>query len=79
MNNPWISVVDKLPEQDEYVLVFDGLFQSIHIAKIDEYDDWVSDGASDLLQLTHWRPLPMTPRQEQEYLALRDSPYHAKK
>lgn len=67
----WISVKDKLPKEDETVLVFDGvinlgrygsergknkkLFWGYNI-------DW--DGGSLPIKCTHWMPLPESPKEK---------------
>lgn len=59
MNNQWISVEDRLPEEDSVVLVFDGLYVWIayrnHVL-----GTWNVEGDS-VRAVTHWMPLPEPP------------------
>jgi len=50
----WISVKDRLPKKGDTVLLFDGMFIEIGLAKID-----FNPGVD--LDFTHWQPLPEPP------------------
>lgn len=60
----WISVKDRLPEDDKEVLAYDSEHKEIVIALYDseyeewDYGDWY-EGA-----ITHWQPLPELPEVE---------------
>ena len=62
--NGWISVKDRLPEDDKEVLAYDSEHKEIVIALYDseyeewDYGDWY-EGA-----ITHWQPLPELPEVE---------------
>lgn len=59
----WISVKDKLPDELEEVLVFDGNAISTAYISWYEYDKtprWQSDGSLSFTA-THWMPLPNLP------------------
>jgi hypothetical protein len=51
----WINVKDQLPQQDEWVLIYNYYNDSIRTANFD-LDDY--DG------ITHWMPLPDKPKEE---------------
>lgn len=55
-NPAWISVEDKLPEEENYYLVSDGI--SVLRYWVDR--GWVPSGLSD--DITHWMPLPNPPK-----------------
>jgi hypothetical protein len=67
MNGDWISVGERLPEEDDYVLVcHQGC--GVHIAKLTPEEDdmiqcWRIDGGSDVTirAFSHWMPLPEPP------------------
>lgn len=48
----WISVEERLPEEEVYVLAFDGSFW---VAWYSEEEGWQPGG------ITHWQPLPEPP------------------
>ena len=61
----WISVKDRLPEDYETVLVYDGDFvqpSSFH----GKYGFWTTDcyEADSIYGATHWMPLPEPPKGE---------------
>ena len=71
----WISVKDKLPKINIYVLVYASDFHSsmkktycddsIRIANLDEYDEWQDlddDYWGCKMNVTHWMPLPEPPQ-----------------
>lgn len=64
----WISVKDRLPEQDCLAFVSDG--QQVTLADWTQAEGWMTsreDGAFGLTgdTITHWMPLPGPPAQEQ--------------
>lgn len=59
-NNEWISVKDRLPEEDVPVLVWE--LQGF--AYVDVYKDGVWEvGTPNLAKFTHWMPLPKPPKE----------------
>jgi len=60
MERVWVSVEDRLPEDDENVLCFWGW--GIATAAYSS-EDGVWEGAADYAgRVTHWMPLPSTPQ-----------------
>jgi hypothetical protein len=63
----WISVNDRLPEEDEDVLVMtaEGKFASggMHVASLDEDGVWYPSHGDgwEFPDVTHWMPLPKPP------------------
>lgn len=70
VDSVWISVADKLPEEDEEVLIWYGDFVSpiriawIHQLKGEGRYRWIvmGDTAAKPEQVTHWMPLPKSPK-----------------
>ena len=67
--NGWISVKDRLPEDDKDVLVYDSGSKEIIMASYNsDYDEWSTpyDYYYDLDndKITHWQPLPELPEVE---------------
>lgn len=60
----WISVRDRLPEQEEYVAVYDAADGCVSVAYTFE-GWWRTDGDADPEQVTHWMPLPEPPKEEE--------------
>lgn len=66
----WISVGDRLPEFDTYVLVFGPhrfLTKPRHdVAALSPQGSWWSDALDDYcpVEVTHWMPLPQAPATE---------------
>ncbi len=68
----WISVKDRLPKNEEYVLVYDKSDGDINIMEFNITDDkrrriqkWYFDdpyGCPQHENLTYWMPLPEPPR-----------------
>ena len=65
MKMEWINVKDRLPEDLEDILFFDGkdIFKG-HISKsyMDEFHTWVSVSGNGIYDVTHWMPLPEPPQ-----------------
>lgn len=65
----WISVKDRLPEDEKQVLVYDRIHKTCTIGnykKTEENDYWVAyQGESSIwYNITHWMPLPEPPKGE---------------
>lgn len=68
IKSEWISVEDRLPEEEKIVIVFD-LYQGITTGYVENNvfisPDIICDGNNiieiDLQQVTHWMPLPEAP------------------
>lgn len=64
MENNWISVKERLPEDDSYYLTF----TTEHTFEVYRYDgdgEWVTDwGDTANHDITHWMPLPEPPKEE---------------
>lgn len=61
----WIPVTERLPEPDTNVLVRSGSFVSVWSLR--EGDVYWEDEYSyfhDMCEVTHWMPLPQTPKEE---------------
>jgi hypothetical protein len=62
---PWISVKDRLPEEDEDVIVFtdEQGERGIHVASVDEDGVWCPSHGDGWMfpTVTHWMPLPAPP------------------
>ena len=68
MNSNWISVKDKLPLVDEWVLFYDGertLFGDNRYV-IDKVDKHGHCFVCYLHNYTHWRPLPTKPGEDHD-------------
>lgn len=57
----WISVKDRLPENENPVLVFDGDY--FEVAYWDG-DMWADESCDKFPYPTHWMPLPEPPQEE---------------
>jgi len=57
----WISVEDKLPEENQNVIAYNGVFNEIHLCDFHDgiFEDFYGpfDGT-----ITHWMQLPQAPR-----------------
>lgn len=70
MNN-WISVEDKLPDEDYVLVVSNGHVRcaTYHQSKYKQSDFWCEvnyDNYGDVIELdgvTHWQPLPEPPKE----------------
>ncbi len=65
MNNKWISVKDRLPENKQIVLVVDE-FQEMAVCGIKIYPDvyifMLHNTSKQIIEVTHWMPLPEPPK-----------------
>lgn len=56
----WISIKDRLPETDDYVLT---AWSGIHIIAEYSAERWRDEGGNITTdEVTHWMPLPETPK-----------------
>ena len=63
--NHWISVKDRLPEMDVNVLVYTELKNTFVTSRVDA-ETWEDDYGFFLAEgVTHWRPLPNPPENEE--------------
>lgn len=69
--NEWISVKDRLPPENQRVLIFnlrDSEYAFLDVVRIGflQYDKWwlykSYHGNSDNVSVTHWMPLPEAPK-----------------
>lgn len=72
--NRWIPCAERMPEDEQEVLVFvKGDFENsisfITTAYNDSDGDWVSDYDGEVIdsKITHWMPLPEPPKEASEY------------
>jgi len=64
MDMKWISVKDRLPENEDVVLIYAGdEYQDVAMfSNSDFYEfDWEHDGWEHESEVTHWMPLPVPP------------------
>ena len=60
----WISIDERLPEEDGRVVVFTGKKVAIEVYEDErfywnnDYDEWAEDN-----EVTHWMPLPSAPKE----------------
>lgn len=60
----WIPVSERLPEQYETVIGWDGLFMG-EVEHGDYGFVWLDDdGCNSLANITHWMPLPEPPKED---------------
>lgn len=57
----WISVKDRLPEDNVRVLVYSQTLKAMFVDKITDKKWWVLPEA---YEVTHWLPLPEKPKEE---------------
>lgn len=63
----WISVKDRLPENNEYILLYDSSLGLVYEGKLLPGDFYYSQRAGyskdigDGCEITHWLPLPKPP------------------
>jgi len=64
----WISVKDRLPEPNDYVLLYDSSLNLVYEGKLLASDFYYSERAGysadigDDCEVTHWMPLPEPPQ-----------------
>lgn len=58
----WISVNDKLPEEDQLVLVANGKYFNLRHFCDDTWFNCLSGEGFELNEYTHWMPLPEPPK-----------------
>ena len=58
IGDSWISLEEKLPQQDQFILLYDKMF--------DKIDVWLVDKDPNLIDAdyTHWLPLPDPPKSQ---------------
>lgn len=56
----WISVEDELPEENVWVLTFDG--SSINLLMLAGNGGWYDHSVAPHRNVTHWMPLPAPPK-----------------
>ncbi len=63
----WISINERLPPEDEWVLVCGGKrYSSFMVARWTRSDEWLIESCSDIINIyppTHWTPLPDPPKE----------------
>lgn len=62
----WISVEDRLPMEDQLVLVYLGGYigSLMELCSLDEFGGWVTDmRIAEDAPITHWMPLPLPPKE----------------
>ena len=70
----WISVKDRLPETNRWVLVnwvcewHNKSYESLRIAKLEKNGEWLTDDSEYPYlmadeKITHWMPLPEEPKE----------------
>ena len=69
--NPWVSVAERLPEDEDLVLIADEdgtVFTAYLDSSENETDDeqaWFIEGRRRIYDVTHWMPIPpLTPKEE---------------
>ena len=61
----WISVKDRLPEDDRNVLVYDDHDIQFWVAWHDEcHNNWYTQEGESVYGVSHWMPLPQPPKGE---------------
>ncbi|MFV0607548.1 DUF551 domain-containing protein [Klebsiella aerogenes] len=53
----WIPVSERMPENDVFVLTFDGMYKRVHHAMYGHWQCWGPE------KITHWMPLPSVPQE----------------
>lgn len=60
----WISVKERLPEEDKDVLAYNGAYMFIAAYTTNPTKYWYTITGSATLAITHWMPLPEPPKEE---------------
>ena len=61
----WISVEERLPENDDAVLIMDN---GIGMGYYNIYsDEWTDCETADTIRVTHWMPLPEPPKEGEDH------------
>lgn len=61
----WISVKDRLPEDDAMYLVYGRIGYGIMFAIYYGDGEWLTDDLTNITRfVTHWMPLPKLPKEE---------------
>ena len=63
MMGEWIPVSERLPEEEQRVLVW-SQSNGLHIAYLDLWQQWRDADDNHGKKITHWMPLPKPPRCE---------------
>jgi hypothetical protein len=58
--NSWIPVTERLPDEDQLVLVFDPELADLGLATYTKSDGWLGECVA-LYEPTHWMALPAPP------------------
>lgn len=71
MNDGWIRVEERLPENNDNVLVYNAKYYnencSVEVAFCDEYDkQWKGAPSYFIEGITHWQPLPEPPKHSKD-------------
>lgn len=59
----WISVKDRLPEEDKDVLAYNGVYMIIAAYTTNPTKYWYTITGSVMRTITHWMPLPEPPKE----------------
>jgi hypothetical protein len=63
----WIKVTEKLPTEEELVLLFNARHEELHIGWYDGQNfNWGEAETAELedMEISHWQPLPENPTEE---------------
>ena len=60
----WISVEERLPEEDKDVLAYNGAYMIIAAYATNPTKYWYTITGSVTRTITHWMPLPEPPKEE---------------
>jgi uncharacterized protein YvpB len=65
MDNKWIPVTEELPQEYTYVLVYCAIHE-VTLASYEKKKFWIDDGYGymQIIEATHWMPLPDAPNGE---------------
>jgi len=61
----WISVDDRLPDDNEDYLIWDGgaMYTAQYTHKTKDDDGYWLNWAAGFIDVTHWKPLPVPPKE----------------